>query len=173
MDIAWALAVRDGPMSVSMSQVAQETGIGRATLYKYFPDVESILHARHESHVLEHLAHLSDLRERRSEPGQRLEAVALAYADIVYHRAQHGDLELSALAHRPERVVGAERELRALFGDLLADAAEAGLVRADTDPKELAVFVVHALSAAGTLPSKNAVHRLVTVTMSALTPVAP
>ena len=173
MDIAWALAVRHGPMSVSMSQVAQETGIGRATLYKYFPDVESILHAKHESHVLAHLAHLSELRERHAEPGQRLEAVAQGYAEIVHHRAQHGGLELSALTHRPERVAGADQELSALFRDLLKDAAGAGLVRTDMDPKELAAFIVHALGAAGTLPSKKAIHRLVNVTLSALKPVVP
>ena len=34
LDAAWALAAEHGPLSVTMSQVAQAAGIGRATLYK-------------------------------------------------------------------------------------------------------------------------------------------
>lgn len=39
------LVTEHGLLSVTMSQIAEKTGIGRATLYKYFPDVEAILHA--------------------------------------------------------------------------------------------------------------------------------
>src|SRR5919202_1202932 len=37
------LVAEHGLRSVRMSQIAEKTGIGRATLYKYFPDVEAIL----------------------------------------------------------------------------------------------------------------------------------
>jgi DNA-binding transcriptional regulator YbjK len=37
-----ALVDREGLRSVTMAQVAEKTGIGRATLYKYFPSVEAI-----------------------------------------------------------------------------------------------------------------------------------
>jgi len=40
-----ALVAQHGLTGVTMSQIAKDTGIGRATLYKYFPDVESILRA--------------------------------------------------------------------------------------------------------------------------------
>src|SRR4051812_5802487 len=40
-----ALVAEHGLTGVTMSQIAKDTGIGRATLYKYFPDVESILRA--------------------------------------------------------------------------------------------------------------------------------
>ena len=48
METAGRLAISHGLLSVTMSQVAEEAGIGRATLYKYFPDVESILAVWHE-----------------------------------------------------------------------------------------------------------------------------
>src|SRR5262245_31521975 len=38
LDIAAALAAEHGLASVTMSRIAEETGIGRATLYKYYPD---------------------------------------------------------------------------------------------------------------------------------------
>ena len=38
-----ALVADHGLRGVTMSRIASEAGIGRATLYKYFPDVETIL----------------------------------------------------------------------------------------------------------------------------------
>ncbi len=50
-----------------MSQIAEQTGIGRVTLYRYFPDVEAILKAWHDKQIAEHLAMLADTRDR-AEP---------------------------------------------------------------------------------------------------------
>ena len=44
-DTTLALVAEQGLRSVTMSQIAELTGIGRATLYKYYSDVESILGA--------------------------------------------------------------------------------------------------------------------------------
>jgi AcrR family transcriptional regulator len=43
LDTTAALVAEGGLLSVTMSRIAEEAGIGRATLYKYFPDVEAIL----------------------------------------------------------------------------------------------------------------------------------
>ena len=51
LDTTAALVAEHGLRSVTMSQIAEHTGIGRATLYKYFPDVEAILVAWHERQV--------------------------------------------------------------------------------------------------------------------------
>ena len=47
LDTTWALVCEYGLRSVPMSQIDGETGIGRATLSKYFPDVEARLPAWH------------------------------------------------------------------------------------------------------------------------------
>ena len=52
----------------------------------------------------------------------------------------------------------------------IADAAKAGDVRGDAGPDELASYCLHALAAAGELPSRAAVRRLVAVTLSRLRP---
>jgi transcriptional regulator SbtR-like protein len=54
--------------------------------------------------------------------------------------------------------------------DLLSKAAATGDVRDDAAPDELASYCLHALAAAGRLPSKAAVRRLVTVTLAGLRP---
>ena len=99
-----------------------------------------------------------------------LEAVLAAYALIAHRRGRHGPDDLVALLHRPAHVAHAQRELVGLFRDLLAEAAEAGALRDDAVPDELARYCLHALSAAGGLPSEAAVGRLVAVTLAGLRP---
>jgi AcrR family transcriptional regulator len=82
LDTTAALVAEHGLASVTMSQIAEQTGIGRATLYKYFPDVEAILVAWHERQITAHLAQLAEVRDQAGDAGQRLQAVLEAYALI-------------------------------------------------------------------------------------------
>jgi AcrR family transcriptional regulator len=162
-----ALVAQHGLRAVTMSQIAEETGIGRATLYKYFAGVEPILVAWHERHVAEHLAHLIQLRNQPGEPRARLEAVLRAYALISHQRYQHAP-DLGALVHQREHVVGPEQQLVSVVRGLLAEAAEAGAIRTDVSSDELATYCLHALASAGSSSSQSAVQRLVGVVMDGL-----
>ena len=164
-----ALVSEHGLRSVTMSQIAEETGIGRATLYKYFPDVEAILLAWHEGQISGHLEHLAEVRDQAGDAGERLEAVLEAYALISHHREHHGT-ELAALLHRGAHVTGAQQQVHHMIKDLLIETAETGDVRDDVAPDELASYCLHALTAASSLPSKAAVSRLVAVTLAGLRP---
>jgi len=168
LDTTAALVAEHGLSSVTMSQIAEQTGIGRATLYKYFPDVEAILTAWHARHVRRHLAQLAEVRDRVDDPGKRLEAVLGAYALIAHERPR--DTEIAAVVHHGEHFAHAQQHLSDLIRDLLNEAAETGAVRDDVSATELAAYCLHALSAAGSLPSKAAVRRLVTVTLAGLQP---
>lgn len=150
-----------------MSQIAEMTGIGRATLYKYFSGVEEILVAWHERKVGGHLQQLTEIAEGKGNTGDRLEAVLEAYALISYQR--HGT-DLAARLHQGEHVARAQQQVSDLIRRLLTDAAESGDVRDDVAPGELANYCLHALAAASTLTSKSAVRRLVEVTMVGLRP---
>ncbi|MFF3462619.1 TetR/AcrR family transcriptional regulator [Streptomyces sp. NPDC001984] len=170
LDTTWRLVAEHGLLSVTMSQIAEKVGIGRATLYKYFPDVEAILVAHHDRHVTGHLAQLAELRSRPGDAGERLAAMLEQYAFICYRRGRHGTEELAALVHRPQHIAHAEQQLVDVFQDLLAEAAKAGALRDDVAPEELARYCLHALAAAGGLPSEAAVRRLVAVTLAGLRP---
>jgi AcrR family transcriptional regulator len=167
LDATAALVAEHGLTSVTMSQIAEQTGIGRATLYKYFPDVEAILVAWHERHVTSHLKHLAEVRDRAGVPSERLEAVLEAFALISYQRHS---TELAALLHRGEHIARAQQKLRDLIRDLLIDGAKTRDLRDDVAPDELASYCLHALTAASGLPSKAAVRRLVRVTLAGLRP---
>ena len=170
IDAAAALVAEHGLLSVTMSRIAEETGIGRATLYKYFPDVEAILLAWHEREIARHLEQLREIRHRTGDPGERLEAVLEAYALILHQSGGHDDTELAAVLHCDEQVGHARDQLRTMFRELLSEATETGVVRDDVAPDELASYCMHALNAAGTLRSKAAVGRLVRVVMAGLHP---
>lgn len=167
LDTAAALVQEHGLASVTMSKIAAETGIGRATLYKYFPDVEAILVAWHERQIARHLHELAEVRDQAGGPARQLEAVLEVFAMIQY---EHHGTELAALLHRGEHIARAQQQLHAFISDLLTEAAKTGGVRDDMAPGELASYCLHALTAAGGLRSRAAVRRLLAVTLAGLRP---
>jgi AcrR family transcriptional regulator len=170
LDTTAVLVAEQGLRSVTMSQIAERTGIGRATLYKYFPDVEAILLAWHERQITGHLEYLAEVRDQAGGAVERLEAVLEAYALISHGRYshEHPGPELAALLHRGMHVTEAQQQVHDMIEDLLTEAAETGDVRGDIAPEELASYCLHALAAASSLPSKAAVRRLVSVTLAGL-----
>ncbi|MET9387412.1 TetR/AcrR family transcriptional regulator [Streptomyces sp. NPDC002928] len=169
LEVTAALVAEHGLRGVTMSRIAEGSGIGRATLYKYFSDVESIVTAWHERQIAAHLQELTELRGRPGTPGDRLTAVLGAYAFIQQRRHGH-DAEIAAVLHQGSHVAHAEQHLLRFVSELLAEGAETGEVRDDVSPDELAAYCLHALAAAGALPSQAAVHRLVQVTADGLRP---
>ena len=195
-----ALVAERGLTAVTMSQIAEETGIGRATLYKYFPDVAAILDAWHQQHVARHLERLRGVRDRHDGPASALRAVLEEYALIAFERtraehhithhasprrspghahdqrrrseAAHGRhaTDVTALVHRTEHVADVQRRLTSFLAAVLRDAAESGEIRRDVDAIELASYCLHALGAAGTLRTKVAIPRLVELTLAGLQP---
>jgi AcrR family transcriptional regulator len=165
-----ALVFEHGLRAVTMSQIAEKTGIGRATLYKYFPDVDTILHAWHARQISTHLQQLAEVGEKVDDPGRRLEAVLQAYALVSQRTRNHRDAELVSFLHHDEHVDGAQKQLHDVIRGLLADAAKAGDIRDDVVPDELAGYCLHALAAAASLRSEAAVRRLVALTLAGLQP---
>ena len=161
------LVSKRGLLSVTMSEVAEEAGIGRATLYKYFGDIKEILVAWHQRQIAGHLHHLAQVRDQPAS-GQRLEAVLQAYADIIHEAHSHGDRELIAFLHGDHRLEPAQRQLRQLIRELVVDEARSGQTRADVSPDELTSYCLNAISGASGLPSPAAVSRLVRVTLAGL-----
>jgi len=178
LDTTAALVAKQGLRSVTMSEIAEKIGIGRATLYKYFSGVEAILLAWHERQIAGHLQHLAGLRHGAGDAGERLEAVLEAYALIHYEFAaphRRGEVssygaETAALLHRGEHVARAQQHLSDFMRDLLTETAKTGAIRDDVAPDELATYCLHTLTAASSLPSEDAVRRLVTVTLAGLRP---
>ena len=173
MDTTAALVAEHGLLGVTMSQIAEETGIGRATLYKYFPDAEAILLAWHDRQITGHLEHLAHIRDQAGGPGERLEAVLEAYAALLSRSpGGHSDTEFAAFLHRGEHVARAQHRVHDMIRGLLTEATATGDVREDVASDELASYCLHALAGASSLRSKSAVRRLVSVVLGGLRPPA-
>lgn len=168
LDAAARLIAEHGLRGVTMSRVAHSTRIGRATLYKYFDDVDALLLAWHERQVHEHLAELSALRASQRDPGAALRAVLKRYALLQHQQQPHAGGDAAVRLHGGEHVAPAHTHLHGMLTDLIAAAANAGEARADVPPVELATYCLHALGAATELTSQAALLRLVELTLTAL-----
>ena len=167
LDAVAAVVAAEGLAAVNMSRVADATGIGRATLYKYFSDVEALLVAWHERQVLTHMGELMKIHNANASARDKLESVLSSCAANMRERPDHG---ISAFLHESEHVGHARAHLTTFVAALIAEGAKGGAFRADVGADELAAFCIHAVGAAAVLPSKAAVRRLVSITLGALQP---
>jgi AcrR family transcriptional regulator len=147
LDTTAVLVAENGLLSVTMSQIAEVTGIGRATLYKYFSDVEAILLAWQQRQITAHLEYLAEVRDRVSDVDERLKAVLEAYALLSQESHRHHDTELAAFMHRGDQLIQPQRQLHGMICDLVTEGADAGQLRDDVAADELASYCLHALTA--------------------------
>jgi AcrR family transcriptional regulator len=166
LDATAQLIGEHGVAGVTMTRVAVAAGVGRATLYKYFADVDAVLLAWHERQLAHHIAHLAEVRDRAGGGAAGLQAVLAAYAGSA--RSDAG--EAAARLHHGVHAARAWQLLHELVRGLVEEGAQAGELRDDVPADELARYCLHALGAAATLPSEVAVGRLVAVTLAGLRP---
>lgn len=166
LDVTAALVSEHGLAAVTMSRIAQDTGIGRATLYKYFPDVETILLAWHERQVARHLKQLTRSCEQAESAFAALQNVLHEYAGIVSHN--HGGT--AAMLHRSPHALESHAKLLRLVRDVVDRAIAERALRADVPADELARFCLAALSAAEGLHEHRGADRLVELVLAAMMP---
>ncbi|QCB95502.1 TetR/AcrR family transcriptional regulator [Cellulomonas shaoxiangyii] len=139
MDAAVELAASEGAARITMARLAQHAGIGRATLYKYFPDVEQALLA----HVRREIDRCAEVLARAAAlPGstglERLHGSITAVADYFAssgHRMSWASLDRAELSTTANSVVTAH--MAALVEPVVgvfADGLRDGSIRAGLDP---------------------------------------
>lgn len=167
---AWKLAAERGVLAVTMGRVAEEAGIGRATLYKYFGGVEEVLVAAHAQHVQDHLSHLELARDSAHSSADGLSRILHGYATICLHRGRSTVPDLHGLLHSGAEYQRGQQQLHALFVGVLREAQQSGAARTDVKAAELAEYCVNALAAAAGASSQAAVDRLVDLVQAGLSP---
>ena len=168
LETAGRLVMEHGLRAVTMSQIAHETGIGRATLYKYFPDIETILTTWHEQQITDHLGQLAEVRNRSGSAEERLAAVLETYALLSFGSRHEHATDVSALLHRSQHMGDAQHRVQHMIVEVLADAVRSGSVRDDVPVRDLASYCMHALEAASQQRTKAGLHRLVEVILTGL-----
>ncbi|MBA3289035.1 MAG: TetR/AcrR family transcriptional regulator [Acidimicrobiia bacterium] len=146
LDAMAELVAEHGPVSVAMSSIAERAGIGRATLYKYFPDVGSILVAWHARDFAEHAG---QLRALSTSDDVTLDDVAQFICKLRERHGRGGAGVIGVLAHTLAGAEGhhggtIEHEIIAVLTRLLTRLVEREEVRDDQDPEFLARWLFHA-----------------------------
>jgi AcrR family transcriptional regulator len=153
IDATVALVDERGLGATSMSQVAQRAGIGRATLYSYFPDVEHILLAWHDHEVARyHQALAEELAAQDDAPA----ALRVFITRLIQGFAGDHDrgldasrIELSALSPDIKRQMGgATAKLASLLKDTLEQGIRAGQLRQDLNVELTTTLIMRTASAA-------------------------
>lgn len=168
LDAAWTLAQELGVRGVTMGLVAENAGISRATLYKYFAGVQEILLTAHEDHVARHLAALAAARSKAASPQEALIAMLSRYARICFHRDRAASAEIHGMVHAGPQHARNQSAVHDLFAQVIRDAQAVAQVRSDMGAKELAAFSVSALDAAATGYNEPDLERLVRLVAEAL-----
>ncbi|MGH9119110.1 MAG: TetR/AcrR family transcriptional regulator [Acidimicrobiales bacterium] len=149
LDATARLVAEHGPMSVAMSAIAERAGIGRATLYKYFPDVEAILVAWHTRDFAGHLDQLKALTE--AEHVTLDDVAAFVRAQRRRHTRAKEDHLVGNLAHtlaaEGSFKDAIEHEIIAALTSLMTRLARRKEVRRDHEPELLAGWLLHAIHA--------------------------
>ncbi len=122
LEAAERLFAERDPRTVTMDQVAKAAGIGRATLYRRFPDPASIAVAlldEHERRLQEQLIQGPPPLGPGAPPAERLSAFYLASIDLL---ERHLPLALGAETGSARHATGAYGFWRVHVRSLLADA---------------------------------------------------
>lgn len=165
MGAALALASERGFQKVSMSNVAARAGITRATLYKYFGDVDAIFEEWHQATLRHHLAHFAEIAAGDGDPALKLAEILETYALTVF---RHHGTRFASMLHRQDHARRAEARLVGLIEKLVAAGVQSGLFRKDIAPEELARFCHSSLSSTHMLADEQAVRRAASLLLDAL-----
>jgi len=109
LTVAAELFAAPPPGGVTMEAVARAAGVGRATLYRRYPDVASLALAlvdEHERRLQEHILHGEPPLGPGAEPAQRLAAF---YSAMVALLEEHAALLLGAETGRSRFAPGSYR----------------------------------------------------------------
>ncbi|MGE0457512.1 MAG: TetR/AcrR family transcriptional regulator [Bauldia sp.] len=163
MDRAVAIATTEGIHALTMARIAQEAGIGRATLYKYFKDVEDILASWHRRQIAAHLYELELVRARYASPIEGLREVLLSYTN---RGNREHDARLGRLLHAMPHIHEAQQHLLDFVTGIVAAAIEAGELDRSVSARLRAHFALGAIEAG--LSSRAQAQLLVDMIMRGL-----
>jgi AcrR family transcriptional regulator len=139
---AMTLLIEGGGSGLSMSGLAQAAGISRPTLYRYYPDMESVLVGVAEL-VAQHDEAFAAEVLAEADPRDQLRAFLDAVTDPIAH-GHPSAIELeAALPPEGRKLLHAHEDRgRELLVGILKRGVQAGYFAADVNPDTDALFIL-------------------------------
>lgn len=149
IDAAIDLVAEQGAAKSSMAALAQRAGVGRATVYKYFPSIEDALLAHVEREVKACSTRLESICEDSDDPLDRLRGYIDVQLDTFAgqrHRLSWSTIDQADLSAAAMLSFRAHLEkLLAPLVEILSGGVAHGVLRADADPVLHARMIVKVL----------------------------
>jgi AcrR family transcriptional regulator len=126
LQTARRLFIQQGYTATSIRQIAEETGIGKATIYHHFPDKQSLLAALLKNVVY---SPAPILEEERSEPDprRRIELITRASLKFFYENADLLQLVRREVPALRKEMTGAYTSFFKTFQSVLQDTLQEGI----------------------------------------------
>jgi AcrR family transcriptional regulator len=153
LDAALGVVHRDGAAALTLRGVARKLGVAPAAAYNHFRDKSALLAAVAEEGVRELASRMRDAASGAGSPGERLEAIGVAYVVFATSHPAHFRLLSAPDLADKRRHAGLAEAYDAAFGVLLASIEEckgAGVVKKG-DTRLLAVTAWSLVHGAGWL----------------------
>jgi len=173
LDAAAAVFEAEGP-EASMEEISRRAGVGIGTLYRHFPDRQSLIAAL----IRDRLDALNDLGVELTESPDPYAALCRWLGEQLIMNRTHQAVAASAIIAMLDHPDGAPTScdaMRAIGEQLLRRAIDAGQVRDDVTIDDLARMVSAIALASDRAPEGGCVcgDRLFTVMMDGLRPPRP
>jgi AcrR family transcriptional regulator len=146
LSAALAAFAEHGADDASLEEIARRAGVGIGTLYRHFPTRQALLEAVYRDQVQALRARADELRESES-PADALAAWLRALVAFSSTKQSLTTALLETLGKDSELLSACSMVLCGAADTLLARAQQAGVVRADADPRDL-IRLVHAVNIA-------------------------
>jgi AcrR family transcriptional regulator len=134
--VAAASAFAAGGATAPLEDIARQAGVGIGTLYRHFPTREDLVFAVYRREVDRLCAAVPELLATR-DPATATREWMIQFVDYAATKRGLITLLRSMMDDDRDLLAQPKASLRAAAGELLAAAAEAGVIRADTDPDDL------------------------------------
>lgn len=140
LQVARRLFVQQGYTATSMRQVAEQAGIGKATIYHHFPDKRAIVMALLKKNTARMDETLRLIREEQG-PRRRIQVAATDSVDFLYDSADIMQIVRREVSDGREQMqtgfLDFFRQYMALLAEAIQHGTEQGLFR-PVDPAEAA-----------------------------------
>jgi AcrR family transcriptional regulator len=146
LSAALAAFTEHGADDASLEEIARRAGVGIGTLYRHFPTRQALLEAVYRDQVEALRARADELRESDS-PAEALAAWLRAL--VAFSSTKHSltTALLETLGKDSDLLSACSVVICGAADTLLTRAQQAGVVRADADPRDL-IRLVHAVNIA-------------------------
>jgi AcrR family transcriptional regulator len=159
MTTAAEMAATEGVRSLTMSRIAQQAGISRATLYTYFSDVDEILRSWHTAMVDQHLAAIEEsIEQSDGAPPTRLIVACERHIEVL--TTHYNNPLLQPHPGDADTLTTLER-LHAAFARLVSAALPSKADRHGLSAADYTSYLLASLDAASRFSSSSARRRLI------------